>query len=112
ARRWRRLTNQTRRQVYARLDRLYLPLDKSFVKRARNLRLIPLFADRRGGKQTYVEWGFMIGIFQTLLNVHLENRSGCQILDVGCGTGLMAIASEPFVQDGGRYTGIDVSLQD
>jgi SAM-dependent methyltransferase len=59
-----------------------------------------------------VEWGFMIGVFQTLLNVHLEKRVGYQILDVGCGTGLMAVASEPFVQDDGHYIGIDVSLKD
>jgi len=33
-------------------------------------------------------------------------------LDVGCGTGLLAIASEPFLGQGGKYKGIDVVKED
>jgi SAM-dependent methyltransferase len=41
---------------------------------------------------------------------HLSLDSNA-ILDVGCGAGLLAIASEPFV-GGGRYVGLDVVSQD
>jgi SAM-dependent methyltransferase len=34
------------------------------------------------------------------------------ILDVGCGTGLLAVASEPFLGEEGRYFGIDVRRED
>jgi SAM-dependent methyltransferase len=93
------------------LDRLFVPLDKTRLYRTQNLRLIPWENDRRGGKHSYAEWAHVIGIFQTLLCQHLDTESNA-ILDVGCGTGLLAIASEPFLGDRGRYVGLDVVSQD
>jgi SAM-dependent methyltransferase len=40
--------------------------------------------------------------------IYLDNKDGNKILDVGCGTGLMGIASEPFLGRDGRCVGIDV----
>ena len=97
---------------YHLLDDLYISLDRDQVRRTRNIRLIPGVKDRRGGKHSYAEWAHVIGIFQTLMFLHLQNKQDNMILDVGCGTGLLAIASEPFLGQTGRYTGIDVVKED
>lgn len=97
---------------YRLLDRLYLPLDRRHILRTRNIRLIPGEANRRGGKYAYGEWAHVIGIFQTLMFLHLARKENNRILDIGCGTGLLAIAGEPFLGDRGKYTGIDVMQQD
>jgi SAM-dependent methyltransferase len=97
---------------YKQLDELYISLDKQHVRRTRNIRLIPGVENRRGGKTSYAEWAHVIGIFQTLMFVHLTNRDNNRILDVGCGTGLLGIASEPFLGRNGKYVGIDVMKTD
>ena len=93
---------------YHLLDSLYLPLDRRNIKRTRNILLIPNEGDRRGGKYSYAEWAHVIGIFQTLMFIHLQKKEGNKILDIGCGTGLVGIASEPFIGQDGKYTGIDI----
>lgn len=100
------------RALYKLLDRLYIILDKQHVLRTKNIRLIPTENNRRGGKYSYAEWAHVIGIFQTLMYVHLEKKENNVILDVGCGTGLLAIASEPFLGRNGKYVGIDVMKKD
>ena len=99
-------------RLYTELDRQYMAMDKDLVVRTRNIRLVPDFANRRGGKTAYGEWCHVIGLFQSLIAINLTQSQGAHILDVGCGTGLLGIASEPFVQDGGRYTGIDINRSD
>ena len=96
------------RLVHGFIDSMYTYWDKKTIRRGRNLRFVPGLLNRRGGKVSYLEWGHVIGIFQTMINLNLKRPSGNFILDIGCGSGLLGIASEPFVQDGGRYTGIDV----
>jgi len=93
---------------YRWLDRLYRPRDLALVRRTRNLRLLPDARHRTGGKFAYAEWAHVVGIFQTLLYLHLPNKQDNQVLDIGCGTGLMAIASEPFLGPHGGYLGLDV----
>jgi SAM-dependent methyltransferase len=44
--------------------------------------------------------------------IHLDKKSDNLILDVGCGTGLLGISSEPFLGEKGRYVGIDVMEND
>ncbi len=44
--------------------------------------------------------------------IHLDQKSANAILDVGCGTGLLGIAAEPFLGDRGRYVGIDVMKEE
>lgn len=95
-------------KFYTWLDNLYLYYDRQMIKRTRNLDLMPGITGRLGIRPSYGEWCHIIGIFQTLLGLHLDKKTGNHILDVGCGTGILAIASEPFVGDGGSYTGIDV----
>lgn len=97
---------------YALLDHLYIPMDQTFLRRTRNIRLIPKVGDRRGGKFAYAEWAHVIGVFQTLLFLQLPKKEKNQILDIGCGTGLLAIASEPFLAHGGKYLGLDVMKKD
>lgn len=94
------------------VDRLFAKEDKTHIRRSKNIRLIPEFANRRGGKLAYAEWAHVIGIFQTLFYQQLSQKTGNHILDVGCGTGLLGISAEPFTQAGGSYTGIDVMPAD
>lgn len=97
--------------IYKLLDRLYLPVDKRKVKRAENILHIPYLDNRRGGKRSYVEWGHVIGIFETLFCIHLTRKSDNRILDLGCGTGILGIAAKQFVKNG-EYIGIDVNEND
>lgn len=99
-------------RLYRLLDRPFLSLDRKNVLRTRNIRLIPGEHNRRGGKNSYAEWAHVIGIFQTLMFLHLVRGEGNRILDIGCGTGLLGIAAEPFIGKGGKYTGLDVMKND
>ena len=100
------------RALAAALDRAYLRLDRGRQRRTRALRLVPDLAQRRGGKLAYGEWCWAIGLFQALMHAELPRGRAPRILDVGCGTGLLAIASEPLLGLEGRYLGIDVSRRD
>ncbi len=97
---------------YKMLDRVYISLDKKHIRRTKNIRLIPSEDNRRGGKYSYAEWAHVIGIFQSLMFIHLDKKENNRILDIGCGTGLLAIASEPFLGENGGYVGIDVMKKD
>lgn len=94
--------------TYEDLDGMFLPLDKKHIRRTRNLRLIPDEKHRRGGKYSYAEWAHVIGVFQTLMYQNLPRKTGNDILDVGCGTGILGIAAEPYLAPDGKYTGLDV----
>ena len=100
------------KKLYPRLDRIYRKIDRSHIKRTKNIHLIPEYRNRRGGKLSYAEWAHVIGIFQTMIYQHLAAKTGNHILDIGCGTGLLGISSEPFTYEGGTYTGIDVMKKD
>lgn len=97
---------------HVKLDTLYRSVDRKRIRRTRNLRLIPGYQNRRGGKISYAEWAHVIGIFQTLIYQNLYKKTGVKLLDIGCGTGLLGISSEPFVSEGGSYTGIDIMKRD
>lgn len=97
---------------YTQLDPVYVALDKSYVRRTRNILAIPDESHRKGGKHAYAEWAHVIGIFQTLLYLQLGKKQDNIIVDVGCGTGLMAIASNPYLGAQGHYIGIDVQVDD
>lgn len=73
------------------------------------LSLIPPVYYRKGGSISYSSWIFKISLFQTIMRQYLKNNGKEKILDIGCGTGLIAISSFPFVQSGTKYIGIDVS---
>ena len=104
--------DSSQKSEYHQLDSQYLPMDQTYIRRTKNIRLIPTEENRRGGKYSYAEWAHVIGLFQTLMFIHLKNKEDNAILDIGCGTGLMGIASEPFLGREGRYIGIDVMEPD
>ncbi len=93
---------------YDLIDGLYRRYDRGLVQRTRNITRIPGSLRRRGGKRAYAEWAHVIGIFQTLIHQQLGANDRPAVLDVGCGSGLLAIAAEPFLGPDGRYTGLDV----
>ena len=102
-------------KVYKKLsfaDDFFTKVDKQRIRRTKNLLWVPDIFYRRGGKASYGEWCHVIGIFQTFIYNNLKSTSGNRILDVGSGTGLLAIAAEPMVTDNGLYTGIDVIAKD
>ena len=99
-------------EMISKLEKEYLPLDKSVVYRTQNIKNIPPIEHRRGGKLAYSEWAHVIGLFQTLIFTHVQRPESNIVLDVGCGTGLLGIACEPYVKNGGRYIGLDVSADD
>lgn len=102
----------TEAQLYHVLDTMYVSIDRKHIRRTQNIRLIPNDQYRRGGKLSYAEWAHVIGIFQTLMCLHLEKNADISALDVGCGTGLLGIAAEPFLIPNGHYVGLDVSRED
>ena len=99
-------------RLLPRIDEAFLNADRKKMKRSKNIRLIPDLKHRVGGKTSYAEWAHVIGIFQTIMYQILNKKTGNDILDVGCGTGLLGISSEPFTADNGSYTGIDVMSND
>jgi len=98
--------------LYKFIDSLYVSLDKQHILRTKNIRLIPNEENRRGGKYSYAEWAHVIGIFQTVIYCHLINKDSNHVIDIGCGTGFLAIACEPFIGEKGSFYGIDVSKKD
>jgi SAM-dependent methyltransferase len=98
--------------LYQMTDHLYVAVDRKHIRRTQNIRWIPNQRHRRGGKLSYAEWAHVIGIFQTLMFLHLQRSTDVNVLDVGCGTGLLAIAAEPVILPHGRYVGLDVSDKD
>ncbi len=97
---------------FAKADNAYLYFDKTLIRRTKNLRLVPNYRNRTGGKISYGEWCHVIGIFQTLLFQHLNTKTDNVILDIGCGSGILGISSEPFLGKDGKYIGIDVNQND
>jgi 2-polyprenyl-3-methyl-5-hydroxy-6-metoxy-1,4-benzoquinol methylase len=93
---------------YFLIDKVFVSFDRSRIKRTKNIQLIPNIKHRWGGKVSYAEWAHVTGIFQTLLYQNLNEKKGAKILDVGCGTGLLSISAQPFLSEGGGYTGIDI----
>jgi 2-polyprenyl-3-methyl-5-hydroxy-6-metoxy-1,4-benzoquinol methylase len=106
------MNNYLKKKFYQLSDWVFTRIDKKYIFRTKNIKMIPAFPNRKGGKVSYAEWAHVTGIFQTIIYQTLHERSGNRILDIGCGTGLLGISSEPFVSGGGMYTGIDVSESD
>ena len=90
------------------IDRRFISLDRESILRTKNIRSIPNQKFRKGGKISYAEWAHVIGIFQTLFYEVLDKKDDNKILDIGSGTGLLAMASEPFISGNGYYKGLDV----
>lgn len=107
------MKNRISKWIYPKLDKLFFQADIKKLRRSQNIKSIPAAEFRRGGKSSLIEWGHVIGLFQGLIGQNIPQKlNHVQILDIGCGTGLLAIASKPFVMNSGKYTGIDVMKDD
>lgn len=94
---------------------LYLFLERLLLRPAwgyEGLRAIPNILHRYGGNFSYGRWCHIAGVFHGVLYEVLGNRTDATVVDVGCGTGGLLAAINPFVRGGGRYIGIDVSEED
>lgn len=101
-----------RNTVLDAFDKLYLSMDQRLARRSAQVKRIPSLANRTGGKLAYGDWAHTIGVFQTLLFQYKPGGSDAlNILDVGCGSGLLGISSLPFITAGGSYTGLDVDAK-
>lgn len=98
--------------LYRAADRLFRPLDLERLRQLTHLRLLPPAAHRYGGHTALVEWAATVGAFGALVSAHRPATRDLRLLDVGCGTGKLAIAAEAVLGPGGRYTGIDVRSED
>ena len=94
--------------LYKLLDPIYVFLDKRHIRRSKNMQMIPNALLRRGGAYSYAEWSYIIGVIHTVIENNLNNKTNLQILDVGCGAGLVLNAVNQFIGKSGGYTGIDV----
>ncbi len=94
------------------VDNLFLKLDKKLIKRFKPLIFIPSITERRGGKTSYAEWAYVIGLFQSIIYDNIDSNKNNIIIDVGCGTGLLSMAARPYVKYNGCYCGIDVMIND
>jgi len=90
------------------LDHDFLNLDKKKILRTKSILEIPYIKERVGGKTSYAEWAYVIGVFQTLFYQNIEAKDGNIVLDIGCGTGLLSMASKQLTSNGGKYIGLDV----
>ena len=106
-----KLAMLARRFVYQGLDRLYRPLDLGFLHQTPNLALLPDARNRYGGQTGLAEWSHTVGLFQALMFARLAGRAAPVILDVGCGTGKLAVAADALLGHDGRYVGIDIQAE-
>lgn len=97
-----------KKQSFSEIDRVFQIKDKAQVLRTKAIKSIPISKYRIGGKNSYAEWAHVVGVFQTVFYEHLKEHSNNKILDIGCGTGLLSMACEPFIRDKGQYLGLDV----
>ena len=86
-------------------------LEREEYSRGGVLTLIPKFSDRQGGlgTTTYGEWCYILGVFQSIIFLHLPKERPIEMLDVGCGVGRMFLAARTHLTDSDHYTGIDVN---
>tara|TARA_A100001015_G_scaffold191420_1_gene213242 strand:+ start:627 stop:1499 length:873 start_codon:yes stop_codon:yes gene_type:complete len=94
--------------LYKVLDPIYVFLDKMHIRRSKNMQMIPSALFRRGGAYSYAEWSYIIGVIHTIIENNLKDKTNLQILDIGCGAGLVLNAVNQFIGKNGSYTGIDV----
>lgn len=89
-------------------ERAFIPIDQRLMRRNRNLVNIPWRRHRTGGKVSYGEWAWVIGLMQSLIASHLPDRPELRVIDVGCGSGLVSIATLPLLGPSGTCLGLDV----
>lgn len=103
-----RLVRRAEGELLGLLERLTLPLDRRHIRRTRSLDFVPGFRERRGGKASYGEWCWLVGLLEGELARELTDIESPSVVDLGCGSGLVAAAASSTVRRGGTYCGLDV----
>lgn len=95
---------------WSRFEAAFRAGERRELSRIGVLSRIPPYPDRLGGlgTRTYGEWCYTIGAFNSILFLHLPPSRPLRMLDVGCGTGRLFLAAEPFMGPEDRYTGVDI----
>jgi len=98
--------------IYRAVDALFIPLERCTMHQNRFLERIPLYADRKGGTNTAIEYAYTIGHMQALAGSLMADKIGAlDVLDAGCGSGRLAHAMAPLLGSG-QYVGVDISKED
>ena len=108
----RRLQQRATFELLDFVERIALPLDRSLARRSRISHDIPRLRDRKGGKLSYSDWCWLIGILQAEMHRLVDPDQAPTIVDLGCGAGLGAIAATSIVGTDGDYIGLDVRTED
>lgn len=103
------MINKLRTIFFLFFDFIFRKFDRTQILRTQNIKLIPAIQRRIGGKKSYAEWAHVIGIFQTLIFDALDGNAEANMVDIGCGTGILGIAAKPYIKN---YTGLDISERD
>lgn len=98
--------------MYGLVDAVFMGPERANIQQNRFLRWIPNLRGRKGGTHTVTEWGYTIGLFQAVVHQTMKPRDKLEVLDVGCGTGRLAVAVAPLLGREGRYVGVDVNPRD
>jgi SAM-dependent methyltransferase len=98
--------------MYAFFDAISRPFELQAIQQNRFLKMIPAAPKRKGGNHSWSEWGYNIGQCQTLVSIITGAPESLDVLDVGCGTGRLALAMGPLLGRSGTYVGVDVNLRD
>lgn len=98
--------------LYSAADQLFLGQERRNTQLNRALTKIPPLAGRKGGTHSLTDWAYTIGVFHTVLHYTLGDRENIDLLDVGCGTGRLALASQILLGRDGSYTGVDINRDD
>jgi len=98
--------------VFMRVDKKFTTLSPEVAEDLRIMKFTPNFLKRSGGDRSISSYSESIGVFKVLIINLLQNIPRPKILDIGCGSGLLAIASESLVRDGGEYIGLDIKESD
>lgn len=105
------------RRVYGfgreKFENAFRTVESRELSRGGLLKLIPSYSDRLGGlgTVTYGEWCYTVGVFQSIIFLHLPQEKPLNILDIGCGSGRLYLSAKPFLSEEDRYTGLDISRQ-
>ncbi|MUL47843.1 class I SAM-dependent methyltransferase [Mycobacterium sp. CBMA293] len=96
--------------AYPPAEKLLRLLQGGQMSRTTTLNMIPPPAEREGGLGTtaYSEWCYTVGFLQSLIFQTLPEERPLRVLDIGCGSGRLYLATRPYLQPDDTYTGLDV----
>ncbi len=90
-----RISKRSIDQLGGLVERAFAPIDVRLIRRKRVMTLVPRRSRRSAGKVSYGEWALAVGLMPSLMSTELDLDQPATILDVGCGSALVAVAAEP-----------------